>query len=80
MMRKQYHQLDPKSFSQKAVDDVLYREDVKGEKYEEGVIYRDRNYPDEYFTWHKLEEGQKKLPGNEGIKGEWRMGAIAGRK
>jgi hypothetical protein len=76
-VRRAFHQLDPKTFGERALDKMEFREDVKGERYEEGKVYRSRNYPNEYFTWHPFDASQRKLPGNEGVKGEWRMGALS---
>lgn len=76
-MRKAYHQLEPRKFTQKEISDAPFRDEVKGEKYEEGKVYQDKNYPLAYFTWHPFSAEDRKKPGNEGVKGEWRMGAIA---
>ena len=75
-VRRAFHQLDPKSFGQKALDKMEFREDIKGEKYEPNRVYRSRSYPGEYFTWHPFSADERKAPGNEGVKGEWRMGAL----
>ena len=76
-VRRAFHQLDPKSFGARALDKMEFREDVKGERYEAEKPYRSRNYPGEYFTWHPFSAEERKKPGNEGIKGEWRMGALS---
>lgn len=68
-MRRAYHQLDPKRFGQKSFDKLPFREDVKGEKYEDGAIYRARSYPNEYFVWKAYKKGAE-------TKGEWQMGAV----
>jgi hypothetical protein len=73
-MRRTYHQLDPKRFGQKTFEKLPFREDVKGEKYEDGGTYRARAYPNEYFVWHTFDAKKQKLPGNEGVKGEWQIG------
>ena len=67
-VRKQYHQLDPIRFSRKNFDALPFRQDVKGEKYEEGTVYRCRNYPEEVFLWVAYPKGAE-------TKGEWQMGA-----
>ena len=69
MRRATYHQLDPKKFGQKALDKLPFREDVKGEKYEDGATYRSHAYPNEYFVWKTNPKGSE-------TKGEWQMGAV----
>lgn len=68
--RKAWHQLDPVKMSQKKFDSLPFRDEVKGEKYEEGQVYRSQTpgYENEVFTWHPHPKGAE-------TKGEWRMGA-----
>lgn len=73
-MKQEYHQLEPKRIAKRTLDKAEFREDVRGEKYEEGKLYRSRNYPGEYFTWHPYDKSEHK---DRGAKGEWRMGAIS---
>ena len=66
--RKAYHQLDPARIGRKDFDGLPFRQDVKGERYKEGQLYRDRTYPDEVFAWKAYEKGAE-------TEGEWQMGA-----
>jgi hypothetical protein len=66
--RKAYHQNDPMKFTKAKFDKLEFRQDVKGEKYQEKTPYRDHNYPEEVFFWHAYPRGSE-------TKGEWRMGA-----
>lgn len=66
--RKQYHQLDPVTLTQKDFDGLPFRHRVKLEKYVEGQLYRDVHYPEEVFLWVPYPDGAE-------TKGEWRMGA-----
>jgi hypothetical protein len=68
-MRKTWHQLDPVKMGQKALEKLPYREDVKGEKYENGAKYRSRTYPEEIFVW-------KAYPKGSDTKGEWQVGGV----
>ena len=66
--RKGYHQLDPVRIKRKDFDALPFREDVKGELYKEGQLYRDRTYTEEVFAW-------KAYPKEAETAGEWHMGA-----
>lgn len=68
-MRQAWHQLDPVEMSQKDFDKLPFREDVKGEAYKDGELYRARAYPSEVFVWVAYE---KDAP----TKGEWHMAAV----
>jgi hypothetical protein len=72
-MRKQYHQHEPRRFKAAEFEKLERRADVRTPK--EGQAYADPAYPGEFFTWHPFSAEQKKLPGNAGVAGEWRMGA-----
>lgn len=66
--RMQYHQLDPIKISKRDFDGLPFRQDVKGELYKEGQLYRDRTYVDEVFCW-------KPHPKDHETPGEWQMAA-----
>lgn len=68
-MREAWHQLDPVEMSQKEFDELPFREDVEGEHYKDGELYRARNYPEEVFVWVAYEKGAP-------TKGEWQMAAV----
>ena len=67
-LRKPYHQIDPVKLRKGAFEKLELRENVKGEKYKEGVAYRDAMYPNEVFYWQPYPKGK--------VKGEWHMGAV----
>jgi hypothetical protein len=49
--REQFHQFDPVRMAPKKFEELEFRDEVKGEKYQEGVAYRDKNYPGTVFYW-----------------------------
>jgi hypothetical protein len=72
-MKQAYHQHEPRKFSASAFEKFKNRQEVDNPK--EGEVYVDPdNYPDTFFTWHPFSSEQKKLSGNKGVAGEWRMG------
>jgi len=50
-------QLDPVRIKRKDFDALPFREDVKGEMYKEGQLYRDRTYTEEVFAWKAYPKG-----------------------
>jgi hypothetical protein len=65
------YQYKPVRMPKSELEKLEYRDDVKGEKYQEGVPYRTREgYPNCVFFWHPLPKGSD-------AKGEWRMAPLA---
>lgn len=62
MPRKGIHQLEPEKMSRKEFESLDDRKDLKENQYEEGVAYRDSNYPEEIFYWEEFpKDHHKKL-------------------
>lgn len=71
-MKKAYHQLDPVPLRLAEFERLPLRQDVRGEKYDPEVLYRDAAYPEEVFRWVPYGKDEARAAG---VRGEWQMGA-----
>lgn len=70
-MKEAYHQLDPVPLRRAEFEKLQLRQDVKGEKYDPEVLYRDSAYPKEVFRWVPYDREHAR---DHGVRGEWQMG------
>lgn len=58
--RQAFHQIDPVKMAPSKFEGLDFRDEVKGEKYQEGVAYRDKNYPGTIFYWKSYDADHHK--------------------